>query len=154
MVPITTIKYSCQVQMLPEPSNMTPNMAILHDSFTKASLLQLFTCPGKVSCEGRSTGLQATKKRESYASIEPHKNDELEHLDIFCDVQDFSVTVHKFISLEPTSYHVRCFEDQIESMKSSSMKSVCPSSEPPSSTARGRKHRAVHRPLHISCRKL
>lgn len=99
MVPITTIKYSCQVQMLPEPSNMTPNMAILHDSFTKASLLQLFTCPGKVSCEGGSTGLQATKKRESYASIEPHKNDELEHLDIFCDVQDFSV---KFIS----SYHL------------------------------------------------
>ena len=77
---------------------MTPNMDILHDSFTKASLLQLFTCPGKVSCEGGSTGLQATKKRESYASIEPHKNDELEHLDIFCDVQDFSV---QFIFLSP-----------------------------------------------------
>lgn len=56
---ITTIKYSCQVQMLPEPSKMTPNMFILNDSFTKSSLLQLFACPGKVSCEGGCTGLQA-----------------------------------------------------------------------------------------------
>lgn len=91
----TLVKYKCFQNL----QTWLPTWPLIHDSFTKASLLQLFTCPGKVSCEGGSTGLQATKKRESYASIEPHKNDELEHLDIFCDVQDFSV---KFIS----SYHL------------------------------------------------
>ena len=106
---ITTIKYSCQVQMLPEPSKMTPNMFILNDSFTKSSLLQLFACPGKVSCEGGCTGLQA-QESEYYACNEPHRTT-MEQLDIFYDVQEF---ILQFIPLEPTSYHVRVFECQIE----------------------------------------